>query len=344
MDCFYAAVEIKHQPELRGKPVAVGYPPPTRGVLLTASYEARKFKVRSAMPTSQALRLCPELILVPPHFERYKAESLAVREIFARFTAHIEPLSLDEAYLDVTDCPQFLGSATHIAQEIRRLIFAETQLTASAGIAPNKFLAKIASDWRKPNGQFVIKPNEISNFMQELPVEKIHGVGQVTAKKLHKFGLRTCGDIQRQSLLQLARWFGNWGQELHGLAFGRDDRPVNADRERKSLSVEETFNSDIATLKECLERLPGLYSDWERRMTKAGDEERIRGSVVKLKFHDFKSTTCEMATRQWPSLKDFEILLTKAWERRLVPVRLIGIGVRLESKNQTSDQLSFSLE
>ena len=348
MDCFYAAVEIKQRPELKGKPIAVSGPPNTRSVLLTASYEARKFKVRSAMPTSQALRLCPDLILVPPNFALYKQESRAVREIFARFTTLIEPLSLDEAYLDVTGSTHCQGSATLIAKEIRQAIFAERGLTASAGIAPNKFLAKIASDWKKPNGQFVIKPDAVEMFMRDLPVEKIRGVGRVTAGKLHKQGLRTCADIQRQPVDQLARWFGSWGRELSELARGVDERPVNPDRERKSLTVEETYNIDLKTVEECLSKIPDLYGDWAVRMQKYQERSHIRGMVVKIKFHDFKTTTHEVSGSRWPDVRDFEQLLRRAWERRSEPVRLIGIGVRLSDKEATPDsdtpQLSFPLE
>ena len=196
MDCFYAAVEMKHRPELRGKPVGVGGSSNARGVLCTASYEARKFGVRSAMSSGRALKLCPDLILVRPNFDLYRRESLAVREIFGRYTDVIQPLSLDEAYLDVSECLHFGGSATLIARDIRRAIADEVGLPASAGVAPNKFLAKIASDWRKPNGQFVIRPGDIDAFMRELPVEKIWGVGKVTAGKMHELGLRTCADIQ----------------------------------------------------------------------------------------------------------------------------------------------------
>lgn len=347
MDCFYAAVEVKNNPSLKGKPIGVGGPPNTRSVLTTASYEARKFGVRSAMPSSQAVRLCPQLILVPPQFDLYKKESKAVREILERFTDKIEPLSLDEAYLDVSDCPHFAGSATRIAQEIRRLIQVETGLTASAGIAPNKFLAKIASDWNKPNGQFVIRPDEIEAFMPMLKIEKLYGVGKVTAGKMHELGLHTCGDIQKQTIYQLTKWFGSRGAELYELSRGIDNRRVESHWERKSLSVEETFDKDISTLEDCLAALPSIYWEWERRMKKSNYGERIRGCVVKMKYHDFKGTTHEMAGKHWPSLADFAALLTSTWEKRPEPVRLIGIGVRLGSDDSAKDngpQLSFALE
>lgn len=344
MDCFYAAVEVKYRPELKGKPLGVGGPANSRGVLTTASYEARRFGLRSAMPSSRAVKLCPQLILVPPNFALYKKESRAVREIFHRFTDKVEPLSLDEAYLDVSDSGHCNGSATLIAKEIRALIEKETGLTASAGIAPNKFLAKIASDWNKPNGQFVIRPEDVSAFMPSLKIEKLYGVGKVTAKKMHELGLFTCGDIQKQSLAQLARWFGSRAQDLYDLSRGIDSRVVDPSGERKSLTVEETYEQDIPTLEGCLSRLPDLYADWETRMLKYDEREKIRGFVVKLKFHDFKTTTHENSARGWPAVSDFERLLLKAWERRSEPVRLIGIGVRLSSEEakESGDQLSFS--
>ncbi len=345
MDCFYAACEVKQRPELKGKPLGIGGPPNSRSVLATASYEARKFGVRSAMPSSQAVRLCPQLILIPPNFDLYKRESRAVRGILERFTDKIEPLSLDEAYLDVTGSPHFEGSATRIAREIRRLIATELGLTASAGIAPNKFLAKIASDWKKPNGQFVIRPEDVEAFVKDLKVEKIFGVGRVTAKKMHDLGLRTCADIQNQPLDKLARWFGSRAVELSELARGIDHREVVSNWERRSLTVEETLSEDVASVEAIVARLPELYLDWETRMLRSGDRDKIRGFVVKLKFHDFKTTTHETASRGWPTLEDFKRLVEKAWERRPEPVRLIGLGVRLgkDSPREDKDQMKFEL-
>ncbi|HEY8280317.1 MAG TPA: DNA polymerase IV [Bdellovibrionota bacterium] len=352
MDCFYAAVEVKHNPELRGKPIGVGGPPESRSVLCTASYEARKFGVRSAMPSSTAKRLCPQLILVPPNFPLYKKESEAVREIFRRFTDKIEPLSLDEAYLDFTGSGHFRGSASLAAKEIRSLIKKELGLTASAGIAPNKFLAKIASDWNKPDGQFVLRPKDVDKFMLSLPVEKIHGVGKVTAKKMHSLGLYTCADLQKQPAAQLKKWFGSSGQWYADIARGVDHRPVETHWERKSLTVEETFSRDLKSLEECLEVIPHLYRDWEKRMAGGDYKDRIRGIVVKVKFFDFKGTTHEKSGSSWPTVKEFEALLIKAWERGQRPVRLLGLGVRLagdEAKDEEPEeekrpwQLSFRI-
>lgn len=346
MDCFYAAVEVKYNPSLKGKPLGIGGPPNSRSVLCTASYEARKYGVRAAMPSSHAVRLCPSLILVPPQFNLYKKESQKVREIFQRFTNKIQPLSLDEAYLDVTDCVEFGGSATLIAQEIRRLIFIETGLTASAGVAPNKFLAKIASDWKKPNGQFVIRPQDIKAFMVDLPVEKIFGVGRVTAQKMYDLGIRTCGDLQKFTVFELHHFFGSRAQELHDYSYGIDERDVITEWERKSLTVESTFNKDLMSLEECRQELFPIYEDFLRRLEKGDYIDRVRGIVVKLKFFDFKQTTHEKVFKGLPSLDEFESLLENAYLRRQSPVRLIGLGVRLGSEVEeleSSPQLQFAI-
>jgi DNA polymerase-4 len=352
MDCFYAAVERKYRPELVGKAIAVGGPPESRGVVATASYEARSFGVRSAMSTRMAIKLCPALILIPPDFAKYKKESRKVRAILERFTDRIEPLSLDEAYLDVTGAAHFEGSATRIAEEIRRLIRVELGLTASAGVAPNKFLAKVASDINKPDGIKVIRPNEVAAFVERLPIEKIWGVGKVTAAKMHRLGIRTCADLQRLTVSELTRHFRSWGVELYDFARGIDNRPVETEWERKSLSVEETYPEDIATLEGILAKVPALYDDWNERMARVDLAEKIRTIFVKLKFHDFKNSTHETTFSTYPQIEDFRALLREAHERRPEPVRLIGIGVRFEtsapnSASKTSSstpQLHFPLE
>lgn len=347
MDCFYAAVEEKYNPKLKGLPMAVGGPPQSRSVICTANYEARKFGVKAAVPSSRAVRLCPQLILVPPNFDLYKKESLQVREILKRFTSLIEPLSLDEAYLDVTGSPHFQGSATWIAQAIRHQIQAETGLTASAGVGPNKFLAKIASDWKKPNGQFVIRPQDVESFMPDLPVEKIWGVGKVTAARMFELGLRTCRDLQQMEMAALKRHFGlSRAQELYHLSRGEDQRPVETSSERKSFSVEETFDRDLQGLEEILQRLPSIYQDWYQRVSGKGLEDRIRGAVVKFKYHDFKNTTHEQSLRCFPTLQDFEQLVLATWARRSEPIRLLGVGVRLHSQENGAapeDQLRFAV-
>lgn len=334
MDAFYASVELRDRPDLRGKPIAVGGSPDGRGVVATASYEARKFGVRSAMASATAIRLCPQLIFIRPDFSKYKAASRKVREIFERFTTHIQPLSLDEAYLDVTGSEMFGGSATRIAEEIRRLIRVETGLTASAGVAPNKFLAKIASDMNKPDGLKVIRPGDIEAFMPSLPIEKIWGVGKVTARKMKSLGIHTCGDLQKFSVADLTRMFGSWGPELYDFSRGIDSRPVRESRERKSLSVEETYGRDLQSIEECLSKLPELFEDWNERMVRSGDASRIRGIVVKFKFDDFKNMTRERVFTGYPTINDFRSLIEEAYNVRPDPIRLIGIGVRLESHDE----------
>lgn len=346
MDCFYAAVEEKFKPELKSKPVGIGGPPQSRSVLCTANYEARKFGVRSAMPTSHALRLCPNLILIPPHFDLYKQESRKVRKIFERFTARIEPLSLDEAYLDVSQLTDFGGSATLIAREIRKQIQEELMLTASAGVAPNKFLAKIASDWRKPNGLFVIKPEDIAEFMPTLKIEKIYGVGKVTAKRLHELGLFNCGDIQSLSEGRLQKIFGRKAKFYHDLAFGIDRREVESFSERKSLSVEETYSNDLTTLDAAINVLPDLYDEWLRRMERGQYFDKIKNFQIKIKTSDFEQSTLEVTQSRIPTLKDYEKLLTQIWERFSQPLRLIGLGVKLnvtEIKPKEKDERQLDL-
>ena len=355
MDCFYAAVEEKYNPNYKGRPLAVGGPANSRGVICTANYEARKFGVKAAVPSSRAAKLCPHLIIVPPRFDLYRKESQTVREIFHSFTNKVEPLSLDEAYLDVTDCTQLHGSATLIAQEIRRQIFLQTALTASAGVAPNKFLAKIASDWKKPNGIFVIKPDEIEAFMPSLKIEKIFGVGKVTAQKMHEKNIHTCQDLQNLTLLQLKNYFGNSrAQDLFELCRGQDHRSVISSWERKSLTVEDTFSKDISVWSQIEDQVQPLYNEWLRRIEKGSWQEKIKGLVVKIKYHDFKSSTHEMAWSydgKLPDKKQFEQLFYKAWSKRPEALRLMGLGSRLaESKEKNgglgtedSDQLRFDV-
>ncbi len=331
-DCFYAAVEIRDNPTLKGLPVAVGGSASGRGVLTTASYEARKFGVRSAMSTSQALRLCPQLVLVPVNFEKYKVASQAIRNVFLKFTDKVQPLSLDEAYLDVSSCTEFNGSATLIAKEIRAQIFKETQLTASAGIAPNKFLAKIASDWNKPNGQFTIRPDMVAEFVKKLTVEKIPGVGKVTAKKMHSLDIKTCLDLQNWSLEDLNFKFGVWGLSLYDLCRGRDDREVKNNGKRKSLSVESTYASDLSSLEDCLDKLPKLYEEFENRLDRAKISDQIQALVVKVKFDDFTQTTFERSDEKTPSLDIYTKMIEQAFVRVGKPVRLLGLGVKLNSK------------
>ncbi|MBI2381098.1 MAG: DNA polymerase IV [Gammaproteobacteria bacterium] len=340
MDCFYAAIEMRDDPRLRGRPMAVGGRPDRRGVISTSNYEARAYGVRSAMASSQALRQCPDLIIVTPTMEKYAAESRRIRGIFAAYAERIEPLSFDEAFLDVTGSAHYQGSATLIAREIRERIFRETQLTASAGIAPNKFLAKIASDWRKPNGQFVVRPEEVDEFVRVLPVEKIFGVGKVTAAKMHELGLMSCGDVRAWSLAQLVEKFGSFGVQLYRLCRGIDERPVVSERMRKSLSVENTYDKDLPDVEACVAVLPELFGQLLERLQRSGDAELAHKLFVKLKFSDFSQTTMECLASQ-PELERATQLLREAHARIELPVRLVGVGVRFREPASEARQLSF---
>ena len=289
MDASYASVEQRDRPELRGKPVVVGGER-ERGVVAAASYEARKFGVRSAMPSVTARRKCPELIFVKPRFDAYKEISLQVRAIFAEYTSIIEPLSLDEAYLDVTENLKGLGTATEIAQEIRRKIRCETGLTASAGVSYNKFLAKLASDHReKPDGLFVITPKMGAAFVEDMPVGKFHGVGPATSAKMNRHGIYKGIDLRAQALPFLLKHFGMAGQHFYWIARGVDDRPVRADRVRKSIGVESTFPQDLFEFDTMREALRPMIDKIWRFCEGAG----VRGRTVtlKVKFADFELIT-----------------------------------------------------
>jgi DNA polymerase-4 len=289
MDAFYASVEIRDNPELAGLPVVVGGPPAGRGVVAAASYEARKYGIHSAMPSARAYRLCPQAVFLRPDFGKYQRVSAQIHGIFHRYTPLVEGVSLDEAYLDVTRNLAGEPSATRIAQAIKRDILAETRLTASAGVAPNKFLAKVASEERKPNGLFVIRPRDVAAFMLVLPVEKVPGVGQVTLKRLRSLGIATCGDMQRLSLAELTHHFGRRGEYFHRICRGIDGRPVEPERERKSVSVEDTFAEDHGEADWLLAKLEELARRLQARMAEAGAQGRT--VTLKLKLADFRSFT-----------------------------------------------------
>ena len=288
MDAFYASVEQRDDPTLRGRPVAVGGSR-ERGVVAAASYEARAFGVRSAMPSSRARRLCPELVFVKPRFEVYRDVSRQIRAIFARYTPLIEPLSLDEAYLDVTADLAGLGSATATAERIRAEIKAETGLTASAGVSYNKFIAKIASDQNKPDGLCVIPPHKGEAFVAALPVKRFYGVGPKTAEKMARLGIETGADLKAQSREWLVHHFGSWGDYLHGAARGLDARPVCPDRPRKSVGAENTFFRDLRSPTELIEALDEIIDTvWPRI---EGSQSRGRTITLKLRYDDFRTIT-----------------------------------------------------
>ncbi|UYU32714.1 DNA polymerase IV [Siccibacter colletis] len=331
MDCFFAAVEMRDNPALRDIPLAIGGSRERRGVISTANYPARKFGVRSAMPTATALKLCPHLTLLPGRFDAYKEASAQIRDIFSRYTSLIEPLSLDEAYLDVTDSVHCHGSATLMAQQIRATIYNETGLTASAGIAPVKFLAKIASDLNKPNGQYVITPDAVPDFLKTLPLSKIPGVGKVSAGKLETMGLRTCEDVQNSDLAQLLKRFGKFGRVLWERSQGIDEREISSERQRKSVGVERTLAEDIHEWAQCEAIIEQqLYPELERRLRNVKPDLLIARQGVKLKFNDFQQTTQEHV---WPKLNKDDLIATarKTWDERRGGrgVRLVGLHVTL---------------
>ena len=334
MDCFYAAIEVRDRPSLRGKPVGVGGTR-NRGVLTTCNYEARKFGVRSAMPTFMALQRCPNLIVLPTRFDVYRREAAVIRGILRRFTPLVEPLSLDEAYLDVTAHP---AEPDLLAHEIRDIIFQKTKLTSSAGIGPNKLVAKIASEINKPNGQFEVTPQHVPAFMMKLPVRKIWGIGEKTERKLEELGVKTCDELQRFSRPELVDLFGRFGLDLYDLCRGIDHRSVEPDRLRKSLSTEETFSIDLTTLEQCEERLKELFTDLMADLAQKETTRAIRTIFVKLKFNDFSRTTAERAGLA-PTLPDFHALLREAFGRTGKPVRLIGLGVRFTDSVQADAQI-----
>lgn len=344
MDCFFAAVEMRDNPALKHLPLAIGGARQARGVISTCNYPARAYGVRSAMPTGQALKLCPQLTLLSGNMDKYVAASRQIRAIFARYTDQIEPLSLDEAYLDVTDCTLFQGSATRIADDIRRNIFLETGLTASAGVAPNKFLAKIASDENKPDGLFVITPAEVSEFVKRLPLQRLPGVGVKTAERLSLLGLHNCDDIAAAPLPLLIKHFGAQADNLLKRSQGIDERAVCCNEQRKSLGVERTLENDLTQYTECVETLSQLLPQLQRRLdhysnTAAGRLTPVQKVGVKLKFSDFRQTTVEKQGQPL-QLDKLLPLLDEAWQRRSEQgVRLIGLQIGF--KTNALQQLSL---
>lgn len=329
MDAFYASVEQRDRPELQGHPIAVGGSPSGRGVVMTASYEARKFGVRSAMPSARAITLCPQLIFVRPRFEAYKEASHHIREIFSRYTDLIEPLSLDEAYLDVTHNKKEIASALRIAQLIKDEIWNELQLTASAGVSFGKFLAKMASGYRKPNGLNFISPESAPQFLDQLPIEKFHGIGEKTAEKMRRFGIHNGADLREADPRFLVKRFGKAGRFYHRIAQGKDERPVRPGRPRKSASVEDTFREDILDLAELDAHLDRLSEVLIGRLS----TKKLFGKTVnlKVKYGDFQIVT---RSKSYPQAVREARLIAASGKEMLRnteaghrPVRLLGIGL-----------------
>lgn len=342
MDAFYASVELRDQPELKDKPVVVAWDG-ARSVICAASYEARKFGLRSAMSVSRAKQLCPHAIYIAPNFDKYRDVSRQIHQIFRQYTDLIEPLSLDEAYLDVTVNFKQLASATEVAQAIRADIRRQTSLTASAGVAPNKFLAKIASDWNKPDGIFVVKPQQVLEFLQPLPLKKIPGVGQVTLQKMQKLGLSTIHDLTQLSQAELAHHFGKYGYRLYDLARGIDDSPVKAQRQRQQLSTETTFMQD-----KHFNELHKVWSVLASKLWREISHKKLnaRTITIKLKTSQFKIITRSMTySSPFTSQDDlntaiFTLLARLEFEDNSF-FRLAGVGVGELSQQSSQPQLSL---
>lgn len=331
MDAFYASVEVRDQPALAGRPVIVGGAPERRGVVSAASYEARKFGIHSAMPTARALRLCPDAVFLPVRMERYAAVSRQIRDIFDRYTPLVEPLSLDEAFLDVTESQALFGPARDVARAIKQAIAEELQLVASVGVAPNKFLAKIASDLDKPDGFVEVSPGGVQDFLDPLPAGRVWGVGKVTCDELERYGIRTIADLRRQSRDWLLDHFGRFGERLFDLARGLDPRPVVPDSEAKSISHETTFAVDVADRRILHARLLALTEQVARRLRR---HARLARTVqLKLRFADFRSISrsrtlpgpSDVTAELWETV---EALFNAALQKESRAVRLIGMGVQ----------------
>ena len=321
---------MRDDPALRGLPVAVGGAEDRRGVIATCNYEARKYGVHSAMASATAKRLCRDLIIIPGNMEKYRQASRQINRIYHEYTELVESLSLDEAFLDVSDSTACKGSASLIAGEIRKRVREEVGITISAGIAPNKFLAKIASERHKPDGQFVVTPAMVAGFVRKLRIKDIHGVGKVTAQKMNLLGIDTCEDLQRYTLPQLLDMFGSFGERLYSLCRGIDGRLIQTETERKSISVEQTFSEDLQTVEQCLAALPELIDDLNGRIQSSRKRVVIGKQFVKIKFNDFVATTVEQTTSEL-ELPLFSQLCKVGFSRGNKPVRLLGLGVRMRS-------------
>lgn len=341
MDAFYASVEQHDNPELRGKPVCVGGG--KYGVVAAASYEARKYGIRSAMPGRLALEKCPHLIVVKPRFQRYKEISQQIRNIFYEYTDLVEPLSLDEAYLDVTENKKQMESANEIAREIRKRIFEETGLTASAGISVNKFLAKVASDYHKPNGQKTIHPTQIPQFMEELPIEKFYGIGKVTANKMHELHIFTGKDLKQKTLEQLTTLFGKSGIYYYNVVRGIHHSEVKPHRIQKSVAVEETYWENLLDEESVFRQLLAISEDLEGRLNRK--EIKGKSLTLKIRYKDFSLfTRSKTQDVYYENAQDFFETAQKLWELRPFdkPVRLLGLSLSNLNTGETK-QVSVQL-
>jgi DNA polymerase IV len=335
MDAFFASVEQRDFPEYQGKPVIVGGQPNSRGVVAACSYEARKFGIHSAMSCSRAYRLCPQAIFVPPRFEAYREVSKQIREIFWKYASQVEPLSLDEAYLDVTYTSDFDGSATRIAQAIKTEILATTKLNASAGVSYNKFLAKIASDMDKPNGLFVIKPEQGLSFVAELSIGKFHGIGPATEAKMQRLGIKTGADLRSKSLVELIKKFGKSGQYYYNIARAIDERPVRSTRVRKSLGKETTFSVDIVSIALLTDQLNTLAEQVIVNLAK--QQLQAKTVTLKVKYADFQQVTRAFSVEELLDLAAVQQIIPQLLKRTQAgvrPVRLVGLSLSGLEKTQ----------
>lgn len=347
MDAFYASVEQRDNASYRGKPVAVGGSPEQRGVVAAASYEARKFGVHSAMPSRTAIQRCPQIIFVRPRFDVYREVSDQIHQIFHEYTDLVEPLSLDEAYLDVTTNKRGLPSATLIAREIKQRIFETTNLTASAGISINKFLAKTASAVRKPNGLFLIPPEQAESFVSELPVEDFYGIGAVTAEKMHKLGLRTGADLKRWSEIELVKTFGKMGSFYFHIVRARDDREVEPNRIRKSIGAEESFAHDLTEREQFINALEELAETVKRRLDNA--ETGGRTLTLKVKYEDYKQVTRSRTTVETidtvEDMMNIALELLDSTEVGSKRARLLGLALsNLDCEQEESDCIQLTID
>jgi DNA polymerase-4 len=345
MDAFYVSVEMRDNPSLQGKPVAVGGKSDRRGVLSTCNYIARSFGVSSAMPTAIALQKCPNLIVVPGRMDVYKQTSAIIRQVFERYADKIEPLSLDEAFLDLCDSKLNQGSATLTAQQILSDIYTETALTASAGIAPIKFLAKIASDINKPNGICTISPEQVWDFIADLPLKKIPGVGKVTAEKLKRLNLEKGKDVRASSEAFMVEHFGKYGRVIWQRCHGIDNREIESTRVRKSVGVERTFSHDVSNINELKEILTEkLIPELNQRATRYIEQKAINKVGIKVKFSNFVQTTCESKSSLIDETLLFELLEQAMKRGHGKSARLLGVHVGLRTKQDDQRQLCLALD